>query len=535
MILTQGVADLTLRRMVVTNAGAGYGPALYVGGNSRIDRVTVTESVATESGGGIRIASGANVTIVDSTFHDNRADFGAGIYVSSGATATIIRTTVSDNVALFEGGGIYGVGAEQVTVANSTVFRNGGNDGAGIYMSNSDLTVHNSTITRNESAGGGGGLSIDPGPVNVLVNSIVTGNTDEAAGTTTDDIWGTLDTDLQNLVGAEADGRPRPGGPRRQRRPDEDRADRAAAPPRRSTRVTTATCHNDNVDGVDQRGFTRPSTRATSARSSVDLVAPVMDGRPTAPSRRVPLAGTKARIQLGWSGSDAGGSGIALFRIERSVDGGAWTEVGTTTVDDAELVLPAKGARYRVIPIDYDGNVGPRPRPDAARRPDPADVRRHHVREDVADGPRERLLRRVRPLRPIEGRQRAVPVHRPRRRVRDDARAQPRQGEDPDQRVAGPDDRPLGTHDRRARARVAADAGRRARRARSRSSWSGRAAGRAWTSTRSWSCAEAAPTTGLTGGRAPRQHRVVPGIRAPSGAPRRRAGPFPPPRHEGFR
>ena len=358
MFLVQEPADVVIRRIALTDAGSGYGPAIHISGTSRIDRVTVTDSHATEWGGGVMVSTDANVTIVDSTFHDNTADYGGGVYVATNSTVTIVRSTVSDNTALFEGGGIYGVGAAQITVANSTVYRNGGADGAGIYMSNTDLTVHNSTITKNQSASRGGGVSVDSGPMSVLVNSIVTGNTDEEAGTATDDIAGALDTDSQNLVGAEAAGVLDPAGLA-------DNGGRTRTVAILPTAVATidqghdATCHNDNVDGVDQRGFIRLSGACDIGSVELDRIAPVMGGNPRGSlAEGTMLSGTKPRIQLGWSGSDAGGSGIALFLIERSVDGGAWTEVATTNDDDAEFVLPAKGARYRVTPIDGDGNVG---------------------------------------------------------------------------------------------------------------------------------------------------------------------------------
>lgn len=353
----QDNASVTIRRLVLMDAGAAYGPAMYLDGTSLVDRVTVIDSVATEWGGGILVATDADVTIVDSTFDDNRAKFGGGIYVSGGATATIVRTTVSRNVSTFQGGGIYGIGADQVTLANSTVYQNGGDDGAGVYMSNTDLAIYNSSITRNESAGGGGGMSIDPTPVNVMVNSIVAGNTDEDAGTSTDDIWGTLDTSTKNLIGPDHAGVLDPAG----------LADNGG---RTSTvrLVSGATdaigkgdatgCQHALVNNVDQRGLARPAGSCDIGAVERDLVAPVMGGKPAGSLvAATTLDGKKARVKLTWDASDAG-IGVGGYLVQRSVAGGSWTTVRTVKSPELVVTLPAKATQYRVTPIDYDGNAG---------------------------------------------------------------------------------------------------------------------------------------------------------------------------------
>jgi CSLREA domain-containing protein len=349
-------ADVTIRRLVLLGAGATYGPAMYIGGTSRIDRVTVMDSHASEWGGGLLVGTDANLTVTDSTFDGNSAKFGGGIYVAGGATAVIVGTTISGNASLGAGGGIYGTSAAQVTVVNSTVYGNGGDDGAGIYMSNTDLAVRNSTITGNESAGGGGGLSIDSAPLNVMVNSIVTGNTDETGGTSTDDIWGTLDTDTANLIGAEAAGVLDPAGLA-------DNGGRTATVRLLPTAAAAidagndSTCAGDGVEGVDQRGLARPATACDIGAVERDLVAPVMAGNPTGTLASTTLEGAKARVELRWRASDTG-IGLGTYLVESSVQGGPWNAVRTVRNPELAVALPAKGARYRVTPIDLDGNAG---------------------------------------------------------------------------------------------------------------------------------------------------------------------------------
>ena len=54
------------------------------------------------------IASGVNVTIINSTISKNQAsDYGGGIYISSNGTLYITSSIISNNYAAVGGGGIY--------------------------------------------------------------------------------------------------------------------------------------------------------------------------------------------------------------------------------------------------------------------------------------------------------------------------------------------------------------------------------------------------------------------------------------------
>lgn len=82
---------------------------------------------------------------------------------------------------------------------------------------------------------------------------------------------------------------------------------------------------------------------------------------PTASLRSaVTLASTSFAVTLSWSGSDAGGAGIASYQVARSVDGAAFAvlsnaQAGTTL---ATTVTAGHTYRYEVRARDRAGNIG---------------------------------------------------------------------------------------------------------------------------------------------------------------------------------
>jgi hypothetical protein len=63
---------------------------------------------------------------------------------------------------------------------------------------------------------------------------------------------------------------------------------------------------------------------------------------------------------VSWSGSDSGGAGIATYDVQRSVAGGAFSNLasGLTASSVATTLTPGAGARFQVRATDKAGNVG---------------------------------------------------------------------------------------------------------------------------------------------------------------------------------
>lgn len=135
----------------------------------------------------------------------------------------------------------------------------------------------------------------------------------------------------------------------------------------------------------DTYGFTTTQSPATNgsfalqvrAGSATDLagnpiaasnkVTIVVDR--SAPTTTVPKAQLRAgatlgegslRVNLSWTGTDVGPSGIASYDVAMSTDGGAFATIGTgvTASSLATTVTPGHGYRFQVRARDRAGNVG---------------------------------------------------------------------------------------------------------------------------------------------------------------------------------
>lgn len=146
-------------------------------------------------GGGIRILTSGttNVVVTDNTITNNDAPALGGGLAISGGVQTVDNNTLQDNTAGFAGGGAWlapaGSGSS-VSLTNSTISGNfTAGYGGGVYLSGYygdpgvPLTIANCTISGNENAGvfGGGGVCTFYGSV-AVTNSLVVNNSSTASG-----------------------------------------------------------------------------------------------------------------------------------------------------------------------------------------------------------------------------------------------------------------------------------------------------------------------------------------------------------------
>jgi hypothetical protein len=155
-------------------------------------------------GGGLRAVT-FPVTIEDSGFASNSADWGGGIDLI--AEATMARCEVGLNTARHLGGGIRNSGGtlllndcnvywnnapigggidvldELIVTNDSMIAWNTAEHAGGIYQNDGSVTVINSTITGNEATNGsGGGIGVSEGDLTRLLGSTVSGNTASVEG-----------------------------------------------------------------------------------------------------------------------------------------------------------------------------------------------------------------------------------------------------------------------------------------------------------------------------------------------------------------
>lgn len=148
-----------------------------------LQNITVTSgNMPADSGGGIRVAAGGALELLNSTVRNNRAAAGGGI-ANSGASS-VQNSTIRNNSTTGNGGGVFN--EETLTITNSTVENNSvsssisQNAGGGIFNgSGSMLNVRNSTIAGN-SAFFGAGIE-NQGQARVD-NSTFSSNTADSAG-----------------------------------------------------------------------------------------------------------------------------------------------------------------------------------------------------------------------------------------------------------------------------------------------------------------------------------------------------------------
>ncbi|MCP4712806.1 MAG: right-handed parallel beta-helix repeat-containing protein, partial [Planctomycetes bacterium] len=133
-----------------------YGGGIHCYNSSAvITNCVLEDNIASHGGGGITCIN-SQVILEGCTIRDNTASSGGGIYCSNG-TVQINRCVISGNKAIYNGGGIF-LKNNTATITNCIICGNSAisdgeiHGGGGIYgLDASDLTVLNSTITRNKA------------------------------------------------------------------------------------------------------------------------------------------------------------------------------------------------------------------------------------------------------------------------------------------------------------------------------------------------------------------------------------------------
>lgn len=262
--------------------------------------ITVTGGDATGATPGGAILAFGDLTVQNSTFTDNHAEFSGGALVANG-TITVVDSTISNNTTGGNGGGIAGNNLDSaVVVINSTVTGNRvtAPDIGGGGIAASDLTLVYSTVTGN-SATRGANIFIHQSSF-VFRNSFGSVVADPQGGGTNCDFQGepavtssgynysdddsclfTQPTDVQNggspMLGALAAN----GGPTLTMLPQTGSPLIDAIP--------VASCQADGAAGIttDQRGVARPQGSGCDIGAvETAAVAPVTPATPVVEAPR---------------------------------------------------------------------------------------------------------------------------------------------------------------------------------------------------------------------------------------------------------
>lgn len=161
----------------------GLGGGLSVTGT---DPVTVVDAIITgntsSDGGGVYAYAGAQLSLIGTEITENIAEIGAGVFMSSDGGDASLRLDDCDvraNVAGEAGGGFHVDRVPVFEVSSTRVADNEAPDGAGFNLTTSDLTLMDSTVSRNLAGSRGGGANLY---VDATGGSLVSSTSDWGSG-----------------------------------------------------------------------------------------------------------------------------------------------------------------------------------------------------------------------------------------------------------------------------------------------------------------------------------------------------------------
>jgi hypothetical protein len=347
---------LTVTWCTFSDNYANEGAAIY---NNEGRTVTVTNTTfstngAAASAGAILNASGS-VTVKGSTFSGNTSTV-AGAIANFGGTLMVTESTFSANNVSTAAGAILSAGnpfgRASMTVVNSTFSGNSANQGGAVVNVDGDLIITNCTFAGNTG---------EPGAIDnsgqtataTITNSIVTDSTDsKCAGVITDGghnlQW--PGTDCGATIAAldpmlDPDGLQDNGGPT-------PTVALVAGSPAIGA-GDPEVCANPPVNGVDQRGYPRPSESTTNCS-----IGAYEHNSPSLPPKVVgtgtPESCTEAALEAALPGDglitfDCGPEPVTI-----RLGGGA--VYGTVTMDGGGLVTLSGGNTQRLFRV-YDSAI----------------------------------------------------------------------------------------------------------------------------------------------------------------------------------
>lgn len=432
-----GIAGFRLGQFNLLDTAVVRGQAKATGGGvdlRDVDDVFIQDSGITFSlteesdGGGLHSyapTADSTLSILDSIFLQNSADYsGGGLWVSAG-DVTISGSQVMDNTAVRgDGGGIYGLepdgvvpearssiqvrgtsitgnsadsgiggGIRSITVnrttsiANSTVYDNHARVAGGIQTPSGKLTIGLSTVVSNTAdQDAGAGIFIAEGIASLLDNLIAWGNAGPSgAGGAGADVYSAggegSPAIIRNIIHTSAESISRAatengivadplltslgdnGGPT----PNPFLPMQTLAPRQGSPAIAAGGVTAFDTDQTD-----RPRNLASPTIGAVENAV-----RPASAPQNVGAIAGNEQAEVSWEPpADDGDTAISGYVIERSVNGGAdWQEVTTAAATTRAVIVPdlVSGTAYvfRVAAVNAVG-TGTFSAPTASVTPAPA-------------------------------------------------------------------------------------------------------------------------------------------------------------------
>ncbi len=156
---------------IIGNMSYNGGAILFSNSNLDLENVQFLNNVSTNTGGsnggsGIRMVEGSEVSILNSSFQNNRSSRWGGAILSLQSKLTIVGCNFLDNFGNQLGGAIYAQG-DTLSIMGSTFADNrnnltaNGESGGAVYVTGTVTEIVNSEFHDNGSRGAGGALRVD--------------------------------------------------------------------------------------------------------------------------------------------------------------------------------------------------------------------------------------------------------------------------------------------------------------------------------------------------------------------------------------
>jgi parallel beta-helix repeat protein/putative cofactor-binding repeat protein len=174
-------ALLTVDGVQIHDNSSTFGGGIYVNdGDDAVLSGTLIFSNTAGMGGGVYVITSTDVSLTGNQVYANAADYGGGILLSGSDDATLAGNYIHDNAAWGLGGGLWISGCDSARLTNNIIVENrlthSGN-GAGICLFlNSTAHFEHTTLARN-SGGDGTGLYIVDSSQAWMTNTIVASHT----------------------------------------------------------------------------------------------------------------------------------------------------------------------------------------------------------------------------------------------------------------------------------------------------------------------------------------------------------------------
>lgn len=150
------------------------------GRNVNLETLTIRNGSGCSDGGGV--LNEGNLTVKNSTFTNNNADYSGAIAVFPGSSLTVTGSTFSGNSANISGGAIYNWYGN-VDITNSTFGSNSANSGGAIFNdTDGTLSITDSTLENNTADDSDGGAIYNYAGTTILTRTTVKGNTAQDRG-----------------------------------------------------------------------------------------------------------------------------------------------------------------------------------------------------------------------------------------------------------------------------------------------------------------------------------------------------------------